>query len=165
MYDTHCLSNLTSHGRIQCIRHTSMQGAVASPLQFSAIRDQSLLDRQRQYGKSLSDTSTHDQQWESDPWPFDLESNALSTRLHASPPSTGRYSHIGWISVRVYLAWLNLWLCFRTHSRHAACKLKVRVCLPSGSNCPTTQGWPQLGGVMFYIRLLLISRTFLCVCE
>ena len=33
--------------------------------------------------KSLPDTSTHDQQWESKPRPFDLESKALTTWPHA----------------------------------------------------------------------------------
>ena len=33
--------------------------------------------------RSLPDTSTHDQQWESNPGPFDLYSNTLSTRPHA----------------------------------------------------------------------------------
>ena len=42
------------------------------------------LGEQRQYGiGSLPDISTHGQQWESNPRPFDLESNALSTGLHA----------------------------------------------------------------------------------
>ena len=33
--------------------------------------------------RGLSNTSTHDHQWEPNLWPFDLASNALSTRLHA----------------------------------------------------------------------------------
>ena len=40
----------------------------------------SLLGRQRQYGLGmLPDTSIYDQQWESNPRPFDLESDALGT--------------------------------------------------------------------------------------
>ena len=43
-----------------------------------------LLGRQRYYGmRSLPDTSPHDQQWESNPRPFDLESNTLCTWPHA----------------------------------------------------------------------------------
>ena len=49
----------------------------------------SLLGGQRQYGmRSLPNTSTHDQQWESNPRPSDLESNTLSTGPHA-PSSWG----------------------------------------------------------------------------
>ena len=33
--------------------------------------------------RSLLDASTHDQQWESNPRPLDLEFNAISTRPHA----------------------------------------------------------------------------------
>ena len=33
--------------------------------------------------RSLPDTYTHDQQWESNPRPFNLESNVISTPLHA----------------------------------------------------------------------------------
>ena len=33
--------------------------------------------------RSLPDTSTHDQQWESNARPSDLDSNALSTQAHA----------------------------------------------------------------------------------
>ena len=43
---------------------------------------------QGQYGmKRLPDTSTHDQQWESNARPSDLESNTLSTR----PPAPTGY--------------------------------------------------------------------------
>ena len=55
-------------------------------LQVSFLRSTrcpSLLGKQRQYGMaSLPDTFAHSQQWESHPKPFDLESNALSTRPH-----------------------------------------------------------------------------------
>ena len=45
----------------------------------------SLLGGHKQYVmRSLPDTSTHDQQWELIPGPFDLESNTLSTGSHAS---------------------------------------------------------------------------------
>ena len=33
--------------------------------------------------RSLPDTSTHDQQWESNPGPSDVESNTLSAESHA----------------------------------------------------------------------------------
>ena len=35
-------------------------------------------------GRGSTDTSTHDQLWESNPRPSDLESNALSTQTHQS---------------------------------------------------------------------------------
>ena len=39
---------------------------------------------QKQYGmRNEPDTSTHDQQWELNPRPSDLKSNALSTWPHA----------------------------------------------------------------------------------
>ena len=42
-----------------------------------------LLNGQRKYEmRSLPDTSSHGQQWESNPRPFDLESNAQSTVSH-----------------------------------------------------------------------------------
>ena len=45
----------------------------------------SLLCGQKQYGmRSLSDTSKHDRQWESNPRPSDLESNALYTWPHVA---------------------------------------------------------------------------------
>ena len=57
-------------------------------LQFSFLhstRYPSLLCKQRQCEvRSLPSTSTHDKRCESNPRPFDLESNALSTRPHVS---------------------------------------------------------------------------------
>ena len=50
-----------------------------SPI-FRSTRYPLLLGGQRQYGmRSLPDTSAHDQQWESNPRPSDVKSNALST--------------------------------------------------------------------------------------
>ena len=53
-------------GQLEPLRHN-----------FSSTRHPSLLGRQRQYGMSLPDTSTHDQQWESNPRPFDLDLDLL----------------------------------------------------------------------------------------
>ena len=51
---------------------------------FCSTRYPSRLGGQRQYGiRSLSNTPIHDQQWESNPRPSDLKSNALSTWPHA----------------------------------------------------------------------------------
>ena len=52
---------------------TSMQAVRAALSQFSATRYPSLLGRQRQYGmRSLPNTSTQGQQWESNPRYFEL---------------------------------------------------------------------------------------------
>ena len=51
---------------------------------FRSTRYPLLLGGQRQYGmRNLPDTSIYDQQWESNPRPSDLMSNALSTWPHA----------------------------------------------------------------------------------
>ena len=73
---------LLPSGRIQLTHHTSMLVAWVTQTQFSSTRYSSLLGRQRKYGQKVCPKFYHDQHWESDPRPFDLESNALSTRPH-----------------------------------------------------------------------------------
>ena len=57
---------------------------------FHSTRYPLLLGGLRQYGmRILPDTSTHDQEWESNPTPSDLKSNALSTWPRAPITTTG----------------------------------------------------------------------------
>ena len=77
-----------------------MQPATIDPTLDLCTRYPLRLGGPRQCGiRSLSDTSTHGQHWESNPRPSDLESNALSTRPHA-PTSFS-------ISYLFVLFWLN----------------------------------------------------------
>ena len=58
----------------------------------------------RQCGiQSLPDTSTHSEQWESNPRPSDLESNALSTRPHAPTMSTTMSGRLASIALSVWM--------------------------------------------------------------
>ena len=61
-----------------------MQPVTIDPTLDLCTRYPLRLGRPRQCGiQSFPDTSTHGQQWESNPKPSDPESNALSTRPHA----------------------------------------------------------------------------------
>ena len=53
--------------------------------------------------RSLHDTSTHDQHWESNPKPSDLESNAPSTWPH-TPTSMRLYLNIGAPEVVIFFS-------------------------------------------------------------
>ena len=66
----------------------AQQPATIDPTLDLCTRYPLRLGRPRQCGiRSLPDTSTHDQHWELNPRPSDLESNALLTWPHASTVS------------------------------------------------------------------------------
>ena len=65
-------------------RWAPMQPATIDPTLDLCTRYPLQLGGPRQCGiRSLPDTSTHSQHWESNPRPSDLESNAVSTGPHA----------------------------------------------------------------------------------
>ena len=76
--------------------------------------------------RSLPNTSTHDQQWESNPRPFDIESNALSTMPHA-PKS------------RLKMAYLMVQLYNSDYERPSLAIKIVFLCVPSYCDPPMLQ--------------------------
>ena len=78
-------NRLISSGENATFAHSA--AAIVNHYNFSFLcstRYPTLLGKQRQYQmRSLPDTCTHDQQWESNPRHLDLESNAPSTRPRA----------------------------------------------------------------------------------
>ena len=80
LHDNACSTDFT----FPLARWAPTQRATIDPTLDLCTRYPLRLGGPRQCGiQSLPDTSTHGQHWELNPRPSDLESNALSTRLHA----------------------------------------------------------------------------------
>ena len=80
LHDNACSADFT----FPLARWTPMQPATIEPTLDLCTRYPLRLGRPRQCGiRSLPDTSTYGQHWDSNPRPSDLESNALSTGPHA----------------------------------------------------------------------------------
>ena len=100
--DTHThLEQSHLPGRIQRIRHTSMQASLNHPDTIFSTKYPPLLGRQRQYGmRSLFNTSH--QQWESNPRLFDLLNLAGGGNFSSpTPHSLGHMLPFSWMSIWV----------------------------------------------------------------
>ena len=94
-----------------------MQPATIDPTLDLCTRYPLRLGGPRQCGiQSLPDTSTHGQQWESNPRPSDLESNTLSTRPYAPTEVT--------VTLKRNLANIELPLSFKNTTLETAAKQK-----------------------------------------
>ena len=104
LHDNACSTDFT----FPLARQAPMQPATIHPTLDLCTRYPLRLDGPRQCGiRSLPDTSTHGQQWESNPRPSDLESNALSIRPYA--PLHMLPVHYLIFPVTITLKVLNFW--------------------------------------------------------
>ena len=122
LHDNACSTDFT----FPLARWAPMQPATIDPTLDLCTRYPLWLGGPRQCGiRSLPDTSTHGQHWESNPRPSDLESNALSTGPHLSINAEKLTSEfcVNYKIIR-YLWESNMSITACAYSKHGRCGVR-----------------------------------------